>query len=363
VETIFKYIAPGSAALAVVILATPFLRKMAYRTGLVDRPDNRKVHQVPVPLIGGISILMATAIALSLSGVLLNDILENLTLLASALVILVTGVWDDRMNLKPVYRLLIQMACAYAVAAAGIRITSLYGIFGIEEIPVAAQYILTVLVISGVVNAFNLMDGIDGLLGSLVLITSLVLAVIAYYLGATVLAVFFAAIIGAVAGFLRYNFSGNNKVFMGDAGSLFLGFILIVAAIRLLNISQAAPVMVQKNILMLICGAFLVPVMDSLRVYYSRIKRGTSPFKADKTHLHHLLLAFGLSHARVTTLISIATIFLTLIVTGLLDFMPLTWALFTAIMLFSILPGLCNLVSLLQSGRISLRKIGRVKLA
>lgn len=340
VETIITYIAPGFAALTVAALTIPFIRSRAYQFGLVDKPNHRKLHHTPVPLVGGISVFATIVVVLALCGVSLHGAAENVSVMLAAVAMLVAGAWDDKSGIRPIYRLLIQAACAYTVASAGIRITSLYGILGIGDIPLAMQYIITVVVITGVVNAFNLMDGIDGLLGSLVLITAAVFAAMAWYLHATEVMLLMFAVAGAVTGFLRYNFSGTgSKVFMGDAGALSLGFILVVSAIRLLNLAEGQTIAVQTKTMLLISSVFFVPVLDSLRVYAARLMRGTSPFKADKTHLHHLFLSLGFSHKIVSVIITMAIIFIVLTVEALANTMSPAWVILTGIALFSVLPG------------------------
>ncbi|MBT1698749.1 undecaprenyl/decaprenyl-phosphate alpha-N-acetylglucosaminyl 1-phosphate transferase [Fulvivirgaceae bacterium PWU4] len=349
-ETIIIYITPGFTALAFAAVGIPFMRSFANRFGLVDKPNHRKLHHTPIPLVGGISVFMTIALVLALCGVSLQGAAENVSVLLAAVVMLVAGAWDDKSGIRPIYRLLIQAACAYIVASAGIRIESLYGILGIGEIPVTMQYVITVVVITGVVNAYNLMDGIDGLLGSLVLITAAVLAAIAWYLHATEVMLLMFAVAGAVTGFLRHNFSGTgSKVFMGDAGALSLGFILVVSAIRLLNLAEGQAIAVQTKTMLLISSVFFVPVLDSLRVYIARLMRGTSPFKADKTHLHHLFLSFGFSHKIVSVILAMAIILIVLVVEALANTMAPAWVILTGVTLFSVLPGTWHAVQLLNA--------------
>jgi UDP-GlcNAc:undecaprenyl-phosphate/decaprenyl-phosphate GlcNAc-1-phosphate transferase len=339
----FKSISiPFAESLLLSILIIPIVRWISIAIGLVDKPNERKVHSNTVPLAGGISIALATGLILSF-GVNLNLLNpQDLTWLGGSLIMLITGVLDDRFNIKPVYRLLTQFACAGAVAYAGIRIPSLYGIGGVYELPVVAQYVVTIVVIAGVVNAYNLMDGIDGLLGSLTLIGSATLGIISWSLNHNDLAIFFAVLSGAIIGFLRYNL-GSKKIFMGDAGSLMLGFILVTTAIRLLSLSSQYNHTIQLQLLLVVVGLFLVPVFDSLRVYRGRIKKGLSPFRADKTHLHHLLLLLEISHKRATLLIAILKIFILIVIVALSGLIQWWWILLVAIILFGVSSSILNL--------------------
>jgi UDP-GlcNAc:undecaprenyl-phosphate GlcNAc-1-phosphate transferase len=135
-------------------------------------------------------------------------------------------------------------------------------------------------------------------------------------------------IIGSIVGFLRFNFSKKSKIFMGDAGSLLLGFILVVSGIYLLNLSYQTEKTNNPQ--------FLVPVLDSLRVYRSRIKRGSSPFKADKTHIHHLFLFIGISHKKTTLVISTASVSIALISASLCGILSITWGILIGSLLFAI---------------------------
>lgn len=356
--TPIQFIVPVSGALIFSLLLIPVLRRIAIMVGMVDKPNARKVHSEPVPLVGGISIAIATWLALLSSPVFKESFQQNTSLLIGGLIMLIVGALDDRLNIKPVYRLLIQFGCAFAVAFSGIRITSLHGLVGITEIPIYLQYGLTIIVITGVVNAYNLMDGIDGLIGGLTFVAAAVLGVISYQLGLFDLTVLCLAITGAIVGFLRYNLS-RRKIFMGDAGSLLLGFVLVVTAIRILNSTNEQNPNEQLKILLLIAGIFLVPVFDSLRVYRARIKRGVSPFKADKTHLHHLFLFLGITHRKATILIVILVLLITLIVAGLVFLIPAIWVIAAGVFVFASVAVVLTLNRSVQEWRERLKDFER----
>jgi UDP-GlcNAc:undecaprenyl-phosphate/decaprenyl-phosphate GlcNAc-1-phosphate transferase len=344
------------ACLLVAIIVIPVIKKVAIRVGLIDKPNARKVHTTPVPLIGGVSIGVTALLVLPWSDVFISSASDNLVWISGALVMLVIGVLDDRFDIKASVRLAVQMLCALIVASAGIRITSLYGLFGIYELPLLIQYVLTVVLIAGVVNAYNLMDGIDGLLGGLSIIGASVLGVISYERGLYDLTIIYGALVGALIGFLRFNLS-SKKVFMGDAGSLFLGFILVVTAIKQLDTTGNEPMADQLKVLLLIAGIFLVPVMDSLRVYRGRIKKGTSPFKADKTHLHHLFLYMGITHRRATILILLLATTISGTVMGLLYLLPVTWVIISAVVIFVIVATILSMNHSVVEWREKLRRL------
>ena len=296
-KTTIEFLAFGTLALLISLVFIPVIKKIAVKANLVDKPNYRKVHITPVPLVGGISIAFSVVLVILLSENRLPFLMEYLPIITSGFVLLIVGVIDDRNDVSAKYKLAIQLLLSLIIAFSGIRISSLYGLFGIYEIAVCTQYILTIIAITGVVNAFNLMDGVDGLVGGLSVLgfTMFLLASLYfndYYLGK--ISIIF---IGAIVGFLRFNLS-KKKIFMGDSGSLFLGFVLITLGIKLMEEKGSSQNGYGYGFLLLV-SFFSIPVLDSLRVYLGRIKQGNSPFKADKSHLHHLLLNAGLSHKKV----------------------------------------------------------------
>jgi len=336
-----EIIVTGAIAFILVLLLVPGLRNLAVKVGLVDIPNHRKLHSKVIPLTGGISIALATIMTLLLSKTFLSGIQENVYMLAAGLVLLTIGALDDRMEIRPLYRLFIQIACAYMMAASGLRITSLYGFFGLYEIAVVFQYALTVIVIVGVINAFNLMDGIDGLAGSLAIVGFICFSIITYVFGKYHFTILFVALIGAIIGFLRYNLS-KNKVFMGDGGSLFLGFILVVSGIQIIEMSNVNHAIDQSSILMVVISIFLVPVLDSIRVYAGRMRKGISPFSADKSHLHHLFLLTGLTHKITAMAIVLSSIFILAITISLALYFPMTIVLIIVWLVFKFTTKLLN---------------------
>lgn len=288
-----------SLVLALILLQ--LLRKIALKINLVDTPSTRKIHTTPIPIIGGVAIVISSGLALMISPEFWNGIYEYHVVIVGAIVLLAIGLIDDKMNVRPTLKLIVQIALAHFVFHSGIRIDSMFGIFGIYELSFSIQYILTLLVIVGVINAFNLMDGIDGLAAGLSIIGFLVYTYLAILTGNVFLVVLFSSIIGALIGFLKFNLSTKNKIFMGDAGSLVLGYILVVSGIVLIQSAHGTSNV--PTALVVVLGVLGLPVTDSLRVYYRRMKLGCSPFKADKTHFHHLVLMFGIGHKKASFLI------------------------------------------------------------
>ena len=288
-------------SLVFALILVPIFRRLATLLSLVDKPNARKVHTNAVPLIGGIVVVFAAGLALLFTVDFWGNVKENYSLIFGSLILLVVGVVDDKIDVRASFKFIIQIALAYFVFDSGIRIDSMYGIFGIYELPILIQYGLTMVVIVGVVNAFNLMDGIDGLAAGLAIVGLSAFTYIAYITGNSFLIILYLALIGALIGFLRFNLFSKKKIFMGDAGSLVLGYVLVVSGIVLIQSAQPT-----ENItlaLAVVVGVLVLPVADSLRVYRKRIKTGYSPFRADKTHLHHLALYLGIKHKWASFLI------------------------------------------------------------
>jgi UDP-GlcNAc:undecaprenyl-phosphate GlcNAc-1-phosphate transferase len=293
-------ISPIVAFLFTIVLI-PIFRKIAFRVQLVDKPNHRKVHQSQIPLVGGICIFMSTSLALLLALPLEINIFAYKSIFIAALMLLIIGVIDDRFDLSAILKLGIQLILAHFIFNQGIYIESLQGLLGIYTLAPWAQHLLTIVVIAGGVNAFNLMDGLDGLAAGIALLGFVVFTIISIFIGQPLMALIFLTLIGALVAFLRFNLSQNGKIFMGDAGSLTLGFIMVVSGVRLLQLASG-PYHLSLTTIGVV-AVLLVPVLDALRVFTRRAKAGKSPFTPDKTHLHHIILNMGLKHKLATLLI------------------------------------------------------------
>lgn len=287
--------------LVVTLVFLPVLLRWSLKSGFTDKPSARKRHAMPVPVVGGLGIVISLlgTMAIAATFGLLPE--EQPFVWICMLLIAVTGVVDDRVNMSAGLRLFIEVACAMAVASAGLRIDSLHGVLGIYTLPLPLQYMLTILVTSGITNAFNLLDGIDGLAGSIAFVNCLVFMLAALLLQQYQWAILMAATSGSLVAFLQYN-RQPARLFMGDGGSLFLGFLMSVTAIGLLHKGVPAPGSVTGIMpwAAVFSGCFMLMVSDTLRVFISRIRAGRSPFSADRTHLHHKLLSHFLVHREAT---------------------------------------------------------------
>lgn len=295
---ISMYISTFLFTLILTLAIIPLFRKFAFKINLLDKPNRRKVHQKSVPLVGGLVIALVAIFTFLIGNLDWTNLQEISILILGGIALLIVGVIDDKINIRAIYKLLLQVILAHFAFVNGISIASMQGILGVYDLSLPLQYVLTLLVIVGTINAFNLLDGIDGLAGGIAMISFLVFSYLAFVLGKTYLIVLYVALSGAILGFLKFNFDKKQKIFLGDAGSLFLGFILIISGIILLKSSQITAY--NDTVLAILIAVFALPVLDSLRVYLERIQEGKSPFEADKRHLHHLILWIGLTHRKVT---------------------------------------------------------------
>ncbi|QBN17530.1 glycosyltransferase family 4 protein [Flavobacterium nackdongense] len=352
-KTTLEFFAFGALALILTLIFIPIVKIIAVKVKLVDKPNYRKLHSTPVPLVGGISITFSVMLLLLISGDRLSFLIEYLPIITSGLVLLIVGVIDDKHDVSAKYKLAIQLLLSLIIASSGIRISSLFGLFGIYEIAIWAQYVLTILVITGVVNAFNLMDGVDGLVGGLSLLGFTMFLLASIYFNDYFLGKISVIFMGAIIGFLRFNLS-QKKIFMGDAGSLFLGFILVTLGIKLMDEQGSAQNEYAYGFLLLV-SFFSIPVLDSLRVYLSRIKRGNSPFMADKSHLHHLLLTAGFTHKKVAVVVVSFSMLFFFIGFGLISYQSTSLIIMVISMVFGLILRLLLMINSLHEWRAKLK--------
>jgi UDP-GlcNAc:undecaprenyl-phosphate GlcNAc-1-phosphate transferase len=288
-------------AFAVTLITIPPIISLIKKYSLYDQPAARKEHKTPVPTMGGIAIVAGMMMALFLWFPFDNQ-MRQICFFFSIAVLFGLGIMDDLKDLSAKYKFIIQCCLASLIAISGIRITSFDGLFGIYELSLTAQYSYTILAIVGITNAFNLIDGIDGLAGGLAFMSLLTLGFFLTLSGDMNTALIAFALAGGILAFLYFNFN-PAKIFMGDTGSLVLGFVIAVLSIRLLQVNVAAVNPVLQHSPVFILGIVMIPVFDTLRVFTLRIWKGKSPFEADKTHIHHLLTNNGHSHAFAAKLI------------------------------------------------------------
>jgi UDP-GlcNAc:undecaprenyl-phosphate GlcNAc-1-phosphate transferase len=268
-----------ASALLLAIGGTPVVRSVALRLGVIDRPNARKIHLDPIPLLGGVAIYGACIAALLLFGnrYRLNELVG---ILVGASLVSFLGLWDDRHSLSPFLKLAGQFLAASILVLTGVRV----GTFPWEALNIA----LTLLWAVVITNAFNLLDNMDGLSGGVGAIAAIFFLLLAAMNGQYLVGALSAALIGACFGFLVYNFNPAS-IFMGDAGSLFLGFMLAAVGIKL-RFPDGVEI-VTWMVPVLILG---LPLFDTALVTISRLRRGLNPLTTPgKDHVSHRLVAMG----------------------------------------------------------------------
>lgn len=285
----------------------PLLIKFLYKQHLLDAGGRRKIHKGQVPTMGGAVVFFAFIFSV-LVWLPVNDIFSRKYLYSAIIIIFLTGFRDDTTPLKPWHKLLAQLVASFIVVGlTEIRIDSFYGFLGIHEIPEWMGVMLSIFVIIVITNAFNLIDGVDGLAGSVAVVCFSFFACWFYLTNNYEYAIMMCALVGAILGFLYYNWH-KAAIFMGDTGSLVLGFMLSISTIAFIkaNGTLAADVADYgfKAPIAMAVTAVLFPLFDTLRVFILRVRQGKSPFSPDKQHIHHYLLRLGYSHEKVSLVIT-----------------------------------------------------------
>ncbi|PSW63170.1 undecaprenyl-phosphate alpha-N-acetylglucosaminyl 1-phosphate transferase [Photobacterium kishitanii] len=290
------------------------MRVIAKVVGLVDKPNERKHHKGAIPLVGGISIFAAISVTF-LS--FLPHTRDLYLYLSCALVLIILGAFDDRLDISFKIRLIVQAAISLAmIVIGGHSLHNLGFLMGSETIHLSAfiSYIITVIGVIGAINAFNMVDGIDGLLGGLAAVTIGSMGVVFYLSGNTYLSTVCGLIVVAIIPYIMLNlgipFGSKAKVFMGDAGSMFIGFTVVWLLIKATQ-DPASYAFKPVSALWLIA----IPLMDMATIMIRRIRKGQSPFKPDREHLHHIFQRLGLSSRQ--TLLTICSMALVCSVIGL----------------------------------------------
>ena len=292
------------------------IRNVAYYN-LMDNPNGRSSHRISTPTLGGISFFASVMIGISF--IRKYDISHITIYLIIALSILfLLGVKDDLTVLSSNVKIGFQTISIFLVLnQPELCITSFHGFLGIEQIPTWFGLIFGYFIILYVINAYNLIDGIDGLAGMLGIFISTIFVIIFYFTNLYYYMFIAILIIGFLFAFLKYNLSNNKKIFMGDTGSMIVGFLLGFLILRFLAID---PVLLQninvlpENIFIISLAIFFFPFIDVIRVVIIRLIKRQKPFKADRLHLHHIFIDKGLSHLKASATITLSSIFIFIII-------------------------------------------------
>jgi len=283
------------------IISIPIIINLSNLLHLTAKPGFRSSHQTETPTLGGIAIFASTLIAYFLWPHSENIVDSNLISLSMTGVIILffLGLKDDILALDSTKKLLVQICASLILVAMGnFKVDNFYGIFGIHQIPYFVSIPLTVFIFIAIINAINLIDGIDGLAGGISLIAGVgfgIWFILNDHFSFGCLAF---AMSGSLLGFLRFNFSKTSKIFMGDTGSLIIGYLLSIFAVEFfsLKVGYKNDSTAYFNAPIIVMVLLIVPIFDTLRVFIVRIVKGGSPFVADRNHMHHILIDSGLNH-------------------------------------------------------------------
>ena len=328
-------------ALGISVYLVPVVIRLVKALRLFDHPNERSSALRPIPTLGGIAIFLSFVFAVTIS-TYGNELPGLIYIFAALLLMFVVGLKDDIVDLPPWKKLVAEMIAAGCIIIfAKIRFTSLHGFFGIEEISLLSSIIITTFFIIVIINAFNLMDGIDGLAAGLSILYASIFGfwfLVNDHLNYAILSF---TLVGSIAGFFYFNvFGGKNKIFMGDTGSLVLGTILSVIVIQFneFNINPISHFSV-KSAPAVAFGILIYPLIDTLRVFIIRVLQKKSPFTPDKNHLHHRLLALGFSHRKASFTIILTNMLFVIPVFALHD-IGIIWLMAFIILVSSILFGI-----------------------
>ncbi|MBQ5690401.1 MAG: undecaprenyl/decaprenyl-phosphate alpha-N-acetylglucosaminyl 1-phosphate transferase [Alistipes sp.] len=311
-----------AVALAVTALMHPRVAKFAQKRNVVDNPNARKLQRNPVPVMGGVAVFFGLVSGLCVSGIFVN-VNELLPVIVAMSVMLCVGVIDDVSELSPWLRFVIEIAVVLMlIFTTHISLDSLQGLWGFYDLPLWLSVPLTVFAVVGMINAINLIDGVDGLSSGFCMMASIAFGALFIMTGNYDMAVLAAITLGSLMPFFFHNvFGDKSKMFIGDGGSLMMGVAMSAYVVAVISVrDEAFDAMPDgMGLVAFTMAVMAVPVFDTLRVMTMRILRRTSPFRPDKTHLHHLFIDLGFSH--IATTLSVLSLNLLVVLAWLIAYL------------------------------------------
>lgn len=297
-------------AVVVSYSSFPAILRVAEAKHLMDEPDERSTHSSNVPTLGGIGIYMSMVVVITIIGALL-DTKILLLILGGMTFLFFLGLKDDLLILSPRKKFIGQLIVAFLlIIFTDTRIIGFSGLLGIDIMPYGFSVLFTLFVYLLIINGYNLIDGVDGLAGSLGLFSSACFAVVFMLMEDLSIATLAVGLIGALIPFLRLNFSSRNKIFMGDTGSMLVGFLIAFFVVRFIGQTQLEQIdLFEGYAPILALSIVFFPLLDTLRIFLVRLLiYKKSPFIADKNHLHHRFLQLGFSHGKTTLAIVVVNL-------------------------------------------------------
>ena len=287
-------------------LTIPRVAEVVRKYKIFRTPSDRDLHWRFVPKLTGLSFYVALLVV-AFAFVPFVDVQRLILVLGAGAIIVYVGIRDDIYQLRPIIKLILQLvAISFFAFGDDLVVRNLYGFLNVYDLPIGVDYFLTFFIGVFMINAFNLCDGIDGLAAMLGIVISVCYGAIFYIIGDYLFLSFSVILIGCLFAFLRFNIPHKNKVFMGDTGSLFLGFVFYLFTLYFVtNESVILSVFVPHKSLVSLAALciFIVPILDSGSVFFSRVWHKKSPFKPDNNHVHHLVLHFTKNHVMASLII------------------------------------------------------------
>lgn len=298
----YVILAPAIAALIAVCWFQPHILNIAKEKNIVDNPDARKLQRIPIPVMGGIAVVFGLMVGI-MCFTLFGDFNNMLAVLAAVIVIMLVGLVDDIRGLSPKIRFIIEILLVfYLIETTGNQINNFHGLWGINIVSNWYSIPLTIFACVGIINAVNLIDGVDGYSSGYCIMASIYFAIAFFRLGNMKMVALAAIIVAALLPFFFCNvFGRHSKMFIGDAGTLSMGILISTFVRNMLSATTDSTAIADNlGLIPLSLAIMSVPIFDTLRVMGARVLRGTSPFKPDKTHLHHAFIDLGFSHIGTT---------------------------------------------------------------
>jgi len=305
------HLAAAITSFVISFLIVPVIIKYSLKRNLVDIPGRRKIHKKVTPSMGGIAIFCGFFIS-SLIWLDLQYWGEIKFILVALFVIFFIGVRDDLVPLRALVKLLGQiMATCLLIFLFDLRFKSLYGLFGIYDLSDVVSYVLTIVTVIAITNSFNLIDGLDGLAGTIACIALTCFGAWFFFVGDQIFAIFSFTMLGAILAFLIFNWE-PSEVFMGDTGALVIGMTLAILVVHFIETNYNLPTenVYKFNASIATAACFIMtPLVDTSRIIILRLMKRQSPFKPDKSHIHHAIMRLGKSHSQTTIILGVTQAF------------------------------------------------------
>lgn len=286
-------------AFMVTMLVFPKVLHFAEKHGIVDNPNARKIQRYPVPVLGGVAVYLGILMGYLILASFQAEPIILWSMIAMTVMIII-GIWDDLSDLSPGFRFLAEIAImTVMIAVSGLYLDDFHGFWGVHHVSAFIGFPLSVFVGVGVINAVNMIDGVDGYASGYCIQASLCFAVLFYIVSESVLCCMAIVVAASLLPFFFHNVFGiKSKMFMGDGGTMILGVLMSIFVLAVLSSKSHCQILEVSNVslMALVLAILCIPVFDTLRVMTLRIMRGSSPFRSDKSHLHHLFIEMGFSH-------------------------------------------------------------------